>query len=267
MSKFLLIFAALCLITTITSAKLSFDGESGGGSINKTNFLEQAQNREKAKKATPKKTTTDNATPTQLEDPEWVTNGNAIFKDVPAEIILNKKYVFVIPPLSDHISNDAYNDTLKKIAAEGYIVISNPLDSKSDYNDTIEKLKSNVGFLLSGNVQPKNIAIVGIREGGAVALRLSSQLNQADINFILVSAIPKKNPEKMMPGDDAIITGKIYNVYDREDLNNGSCKVFFKNYKGARFIRDVRLRTGKGEKMATEALDAWIPPALLWLGK
>jgi len=266
-SRVLIILTVALFIPGITFGK-GFGLESSGDSKD----IFSTKNKDNSSSVSVKKTATKTekkaaapADNSSSNAPDWVKSGNAIFTDVPAEIIMDKKYVFVIPPLSDNITNKAYNDMLKKLAKKEYIVISNPLDSKGSYNSTIEKLKGNINFLLNGGVPASNIIMIGVREGGSVALRLAAKVNNPDFGYILVSAIPRKNPELLLGEDEKTVSGRFFNIYDRDDTNNGSGTAFFKELKGRRTFGESKLKTGKGEKAATDSLDAWIEQAARWL--
>ena len=55
------------------------------------------------------------------------------------------------------------------------------------------------------------------------------------------------------------------NLYDKDDNNTGSCKDFFKELEGSRTLSDHRLKSGKGDKMATASIDTWLKLAISWV--
>ena len=265
---FLVLVLPLLLTGSVFGKRLSMeDTGDGNQKIEKSNFLERYEQAEKLRKARGSATPQNNSgAPTEVEVPEWVNNGSAIFKNVPSEIILTKKYVFVIPPHSDNISNDAYNDILKKLAAQGYIVVSNPLDSTGNSSAIIEKTLSDINFLLNGKVQPGNIVLLGMSPvGGSIVLRLASKINNQDLKVVLVAAIPRKDTDGLLPADSRNVSGNIYNIYDKEDTENGSAKDFFKKLSGSRFFGEKGLKSGAGNKMSINAVDSWLTPAMKWI--
>lgn len=199
--------------------------------------------------------------------PAWATNNNAIFQSVPPEIMANKKYVFFIPCEKKNLPDAVYQNILKKFAQKGYVVISTPNATEDDFDNTINKVAGEIEVLISGQVAPNHISIIGIGKGGVTAFRLAARLKNQELNVVLVSAIPRKNPETMLaPGAPKSLSGSILNIYDRDDEINGSCRAFFKGLnEGSKSYRDRQLKTGKGGKLPVEAVDTWVDYSIRWI--
>lgn len=267
--RLFLLMAISLLVSTCLEAKTKVSLDDNG---KKTALTSKPESNTKAKDnaSSPKGATPPQeakpATASCDQVPEWVSNGKAIFQTVPGEIISYKKYVFLIPCETSKLPDAIYQSILQKIAKNSFVVIANPVPDASSYDGVIKRIADEIKILMSVNVPARNISVIGIGKGGQAAFRLASQLNNQDLNLVLISAIPKNNHGNMLLANaPKNLSGRVLNVYDREDEEFGSCKELFKTLEGSKSYRDLAVKSGKGGKMITDAVNLWLRPSLMWI--
>ena len=79
-----------------------------------------------------------------------------------------------------------YPAIIEAFEAEGFTVMSEIRESRTDGNEYAERVATEVRLLLAEGVAPAQISIVGASKGGAIAMVASSILADEGLNFVFM---------------------------------------------------------------------------------
>ncbi len=198
--------------------------------------------------------------------PEWATDGStSVFSSVPADILPNKKYIIYLVGDLHRMDYENYKAIVDKLIENNFVVIANPVHNSAYNASYIDAIAGEVRSLLNGGVNPANITVMGFSFGGIAALKVSSLLQNPDVNYIIVGGCPKPDTAIAFTKANQICpVGRILNIYDKEDEYFGRFTPVFKDIKSSvpRIVQEKRVKTGKGHKFGLEPLDDWMNPAI-----
>ena len=197
--------------------------------------------------------------------PEWASDGTSVFSSVPSEILPNKKYLIYLVGDLHQMEYENYKAIVNKFVESGFIVIANPVQNSAYNHSYIAAIAGEVKSLLGGGVNPANVTVMGFSHGGIAALKVSSQLKNPDVNYIIVGGCPKPDTANAFTEANMISpVGRILNIYDKDDDQFGRLAPIFKDVKSEapRIVQEKRVKTGKGHNFGMEPLDAWLNPAI-----
>jgi hypothetical protein len=222
-------------------------------------------------------------------NPFWVTLGiliflffssiqidaQTIFQGVPEQIDSSQKFLFYlhgkiiedqgINAVSEKFGAYEYEDILKALANEGFVVISEARPKDTDPWDYAKKNVSKIQELLNKKVPPKNITVVGASKGAGITVLISHLLKNGDLNFVIM-AICNEQMLKFWEKYDIILWGNVLSIYDEKDNLVGSCSKYFDfcKGKGLRNYKEIELKIGTGHGILYKPLKEWIQPIVEW---
>jgi dienelactone hydrolase len=202
----------------------------------------------------------------------------AIREDVPPRINPKDRYLFFLHgqivenkgarPTSEKYGIYEYRKILDTFKDEGFVVISEARQKKTNVFVYAKKVISQVNRLLAAGVAQGNITVVGASKGGAIAFYVSTEMKQKNINYVIIASCVGKLAEDAA-SRGFHLTGNVLSIYDIKDEYFGSCKSFFRAAKGKGLnnYKEVAVDMGKGHGFHYTPAKEWIHPVLAWAGR
>ncbi|HYO92764.1 MAG TPA: alpha/beta hydrolase [Pyrinomonadaceae bacterium] len=195
----------------------------------------------------------------------------AIWKEIPDKIDPSAKYLFYmhgiivenegIRPTSPRFGVYEYEQILETLAGKGFIVISEARPKGTIVTKYAAKVVSQINKLLKAGVAPQHITIVGASRGGGIAIAVSSQLRNRDVNFVIMAACGDFDIYKTFRTD---LWGNVLSIYDHKDTVT-SCQPFFdKSKTGLNRHREIVTKLGVGHGLLYRPLKEWVDPVIEW---
>ena len=160
-----------------------------------------------------------------------------------------------------------YGEILNTFAAKGFFVVSELRSGKIVPCEYSTKIVSQVKKLLAAGVPPGNIVVSGHSKGGAIALCVSSQLNNPDVRFVIMAGceIAGIKKYKMYP-DFVTMKGKVLSIYADTDTVAGSCKSSLNQSDAELQAEETVITSALGHRLFFAPDDIWVTPVSDWLG-
>lgn len=173
-----------------------------------------------------------------------------------------------LPAISPEFGEYEYENILRKFDSYGLTVISEQRGKDTDTITYARETAEQVGRLLSAGVPEKNITIVGASKGAGIAIYISNQLSNPNLNFVLL-AICTPGGVKALVDESIALAGNVLSIYDSADSYADSCGELFvySETKGLGRHEEIVLETGLGHGLLYRPLDEWVVPVILWAGK
>jgi hypothetical protein len=194
----------------------------------------------------------------------------AVWKDVPAQVDAGARYLFYlhglivenygIRPTSPEHGVYEYEQILDTLAGKGFIVISEPRPKGTVVTEYAAKVAGQVNRLLKAGVPPGHITVVGASRGGGIAIAVSSQLRNKNLNFVIMAACGNSDIYKTFQPD---LWGNVLSIYDYKDTV-GPCGSFFDKSTGLNRHREIVVRLGIGHGLLYRPLKEWVDPVVEW---
>lgn len=194
-----------------------------------------------------------------------------IFADVPENVDVNAKYIFYLHgkiveeqgenAVSPEFGAYEYRKILDALAARGFTVISEARPKNTDAVEYAAKVEKQINKLIERGVKPANITVVGGSKGGVITHRISSDLKDKNLNFVLLAACGKGYLAQEKPD----LYGRVLSIYDYKD-NKGaqSCAEFFKASNNITESKEIELKLGAGHGIIYHPLPEWLDPTIEW---
>jgi hypothetical protein len=204
-----------------------------------------------------------------------IAKGNAqgIFPDVPDKIDRKARYMFYlhgriiemkgIRPTSEKYGVYEYEKILETLKDKGFIVISEARKPGTIASQYARKVVSQVNRLLQAGVPPSHITVIGASKGALIAMLVSTELRNKEVNFVFLSGCT----DAIFHRFDVDFCGNILSIYDEKDRLVGSCETFFKNSTGINKYKEIKLNVGTGHGILYRPLKEWIKPVVKWAKK
>lgn len=194
-----------------------------------------------------------------------------IFAEVPENADVNAKYIFYLHgkiveeagenAVSPEFGVYEYRKILDALAVRGFTVISEVRAKDTNAVEYAAKIGKQINLLLKLGVKPENITVVGGSKGGVIAHRISSDLKDKNLNFVLLAACGKGYLAQEKPD----LYGRVLSIYDYKD-NKGaqSCAEFFKASNNITESKEIELKSGTGHGIIYHPLPEWLDPTIEW---
>jgi hypothetical protein len=196
----------------------------------------------------------------------------------PISIDPSKQYLFYLhgriiedqglPAISPDYGEYEYMAILEKLASYGFVVISEQRPKSTDSLEYARKISEQVTTLLNAGVPARNITVVGASKGAGIAIFVSHNLENEEINFVILS-ICHPDTVASLKRDQIFLSGNVLSIYDSTDKLAGSCQDLFSFSEGRGLARhdEIVLSIGTGHGILFKPLDEWITPTVQWAGK
>lgn len=207
----------------------------------------------------------------EIKTPSAVANTQrAIWKDVPAKIDASAKYLFYMHgliienegprPTSPRYGVYEYQEILETLADKGFVVVSEARPKGTIATTYAAKVVGQINALLKAGVPPRRITVVGASRGGVIAIAVSSQLKNRDLNFVIMAACGDSDVFKTFQPD---LWGNVLSIYDYKDTV-GPCGEFYAKATGLNRHREIVVKLGLGHGLLYRPLKEWVDPVVEW---
>jgi len=199
-----------------------------------------------------------------------------IFDGLPGDIDPQGRYIFFLHgqivedggrrPVSEQYGVYEYDEILQALSGRGFYVISEARPKHADVMAYAHKTVKQIRALLAAGVPAKRITVVGASKGGGIAVFVSVELQNREINYVLIAACGKRGIEAMVRRGE-FLSGNVLSIYDEEDdLGLLSCEAFFKASRSSRLGKtlEVVVNLGRGHGFHYRPVAEWMEPAVAW---
>ncbi len=154
-----------------------------------------------------------------------------------------------------------YEKILKALERNGFIVIADIRNSKTNIKNFVLKIGNQVKELLDSGVPPNHINIVGASKGGAIAAFISNNLKNKNVNFVILAGLFKS-----LSSNKLTLWGNILSIHDRADKSQISPDLFLDKLGGKGKHKKIILNLGIGHGLLYKPYPEWVNPLVDWSG-
>lgn len=155
----------------------------------------------------------------------------------------------------------AFSDILDHFAEAGFYTIGEIRSAPTDPERYSNRVTSQVERLLLEGVPGENITIVGFSKGGFITMLVSSKLERAELNYVLIAICT----EETVASPDIALTGRILSLYETSDEFGESCKPLIDRSPGVVEFEEIRFETGLEHGAFYAANPLWLDPIITWI--
>lgn len=194
-----------------------------------------------------------------------------VLKVVPDSPDLTRNYLFYLHgmivegsdgrPISSDYGPYEYHKILEAFSREGFIVISEIRPKNTDPQSYSKKVEAWVAHLIGKDVPPKNVSIVGASKGGNIAARVSSALQQPEINYVILAGL-FAGPESEQGLE---LSGRVLSLHDSSDRFPISPEDYFDKSPKLQAKKVILTDTGLGHGLIYSPHKEWFFEALSWI--
>ena len=146
-----------------------------------------------------------------------------------------------------------YDAVLQALQTSGAVVISEQRRSDTAIAAYADVIRAQVQLLLKAGVPASQIAIVGFSKGGFIAQRVSAQLREPELRYVLLGACPRSG--EALPS----LHGKVLAIRERSD-SVPSCKALLAHSRAEG--RELEIAIGGEHGAFYRPNSAWLQPLL-----
>jgi hypothetical protein len=204
---------------------------------------------------------------------------SSVMKEPPADPDKSARYLFYMHGASVEHGQPVegvaveYEAILKAFADRGFTAMGERRGPVAN-NDYARKIAGQVRALLAAGVPGANIAVAGHSKGGAIALIVSSMVQNDAVAYAnLAGCAPRGVPglagsermyqytvENMAPA----MSGRLLSAFDKADKVAQSCKEVFDRAQRLKEKKELLLATGKGHALFARPEKIWIELVAAW---
>ena len=200
-------------------------------------------------------------------------SGQTISSFLPANIADSQRFLFYLHGgLVSEIGNNAinrsapewgpyeYSNILDSLRGEGYNVISEIRRRGSNNQVFIDKIAGQIDTLFKNGVDAAKIILVGASSGWDIVLRVSSRLQNDNLNFVIMGGCW---PDTYKEYRSIELYGNFLSIIERSDPHK-TCGMIFRNRKRIKSFKEVELDTGLSHGFFYKGRKVWIEPIMAW---
>jgi hypothetical protein len=198
-------------------------------------------------------------------------NPGRVTSDLPQAIRADETYVFYLHgaivedqgmrPVSPEFGVYEYEEILDALAAEGFVVISEPRTRGTDGREYARKLVGQIEELLAAGVPARRISVVGFSKGGGIAVVVSSLLGNEDVRFVFLATCASwiRNVPEL------ILRGHILSIYEESDPIGRSCEAALADSEIRPEFKELKLQLGERHGTFYRPRPEWLDPVVEWI--
>ena len=154
-----------------------------------------------------------------------------------------------------------FEEILEALSAPNHIIYADVRDSSVNFDLYCNKISAQIDSLISIDINPKDICVIGASKGGVMAMQISDQ-NINPIKYVWLGA----NTKNIEASYDWNYHGYILAIYDESDKIANSDYAYWinKSQNTKKFIQ-LGLDTGRGHGFLYTGMDEWLKPSLAWV--
>lgn len=155
-----------------------------------------------------------------------------------------------------------YNDIIKTLQHEGFVVISECRKPNTDVKAYAAKVVGQIDSLMKKGVKPGAITVVGASKGSMIAMNVSSLVKNEKVNYVFMAGCSDYTLQSF-PG--LSFCGNILSIYEESDDMGRSCNtVKSKSTLAVPHYKEIELHTGLRHGFLYKPLPEWIKPVAAW---
>ncbi len=193
----------------------------------------------------------------------------------PPEIDTTAQYMFYlhgkiiedqgIPAISPEYGEYRYEDILRELQNHGFVVISEQRAVDTDSMEYAARVASQIQQLVASGVPSGSITVVGASKGAAIAILVSNEVSNTEVNYILLGGCHADTVDELI-GQGVSLFGNVLSIYDSSDHYAGSCTELFSasEGKGLALHSELVVHVGSGHGLLYGPLPDWIIPTVNW---
>ena len=226
--------------------------------------------------ASPVPTASVSSPPSIVESPQLTSHTRAVNYGFSTEIDPSKRYMFYLhgkiiedqglPAISHVYGEYQYEQILKVLKSYGFVMISEQRSKNTDGWEYAQRVAEQIAELISADVLPGHITVVGASKGAAIATVISNIVQISEVNYILLGTCHSSLIDEWRQ-QGLTVLGNILAIYDAADNEySGSCEDLFARSEGKGFSRHLELvlQVGTGHGILYQPLDEWVLPTVRW---
>ena len=156
----------------------------------------------------------------------------------------------------------AYNEILNSFRNDGFIVLSEKRQPKTNGIEYAKKIVHQIDSLISKGIKPNHITIIGTSKGGYIAQFVSTFAKNPNLNFVFIGSFQDTDIEEFPTIN---FCGNILTIYEKSDIF-GVTAIKRKETSKLRInqFKEIELNTGLRHGFLYIASDDWIKPCKMW---
>lgn len=197
--------------------------------------------------------------------------GSAVLTGLPEKIDPAGHYLFYLHgqivedqgPRPEHPELGIYEyETIRDtLASRGLTVISEARPAGTDVWTYAHKVKGQVERLLAAGVKPERVTVAGHSKGGAIAILVSSLLQNDRLNYVFLACCG----DWMIANPRVDLRGRILSIYDVGDEFAFPCRRAFEHAGRPLDAREIEIDTGWGHGAFYRPMAVWLEPMIEWM--
>jgi dipeptidyl aminopeptidase/acylaminoacyl peptidase len=209
--------------------------------------------------------------------PVWMpTLPRSIFSQIPDQIDPQALYVIYLHgklvedqgpqnPTDPRFGLYDYSGILNALAADDNQVISEVRSKYTDSLGYVDHVIKQINTLLNAGVAPDHISVVGFSKGGAIAIFVSSKLNNDSVKYVILAG--SCQVASLEQDKDIIFNGQVLSIYEASDEYGQSCQEIADRSPKSLVFKEIRLDTGLAHGEFYMVREEWLIPVLDWIRK
>jgi len=149
---------------------------------------------------------------------------------------------------------------LSAFAERRFTVVAPRRGPDADPTMWAQRVSSMITQLLVAGVPPEKITVVGFSKGGTIAILVSSELANDDVNYVFLASCGPwiRAAEGLEP------RGRLLSIFESSDRVAGSCSELFSMASGDTESAEIEIRIGGGHGAFFTPHAAWLQPTVEW---
>ena len=170
-----------------------------------------------------------------------------------------------IPAISPEFGEYLYEDILRELHSHGFVVISEQRAVDTDSMEYAVRVARQIHQLMDSGVPSGSITVVGASKGAAIAILVSSEVSDTEVNYVLLGGCHTTTIDELI-GQGVSLSGNVLAIYDSSDAYAGSCAELFSvsEGKGLASHSEIVVHVGSGHGLLYGPLPDWIIPTVNW---
>lgn len=199
--------------------------------------------------------------------------GAAILTDISGNVSTSARYLFFLHgkivedegarPISPQHGAYEYQQMLDAFESRGFTVISEARAKDTDPRRYASKVVSQIKTLLDAKVPPGRITVVGASKGAVIAMLVSAQLRNRDVNYVLMGNCN----DAILRMFDVDLWGNVLSIYAPDDEFGQTCRRFFDKATGLNRSDEIELKLLTGHGFLFQPLPEWVEPTVGWASR
>ena len=157
------------------------------------------------------------------------------------------------------------DEILEAFRDRGFEVTGEIRPKSASFSDSADRVATQVRQLLDSGVTAENVMVVGGSMGGAMALLVSTRLQQPDVRFGILGACMSGIVGGFGTSEGQGPAGRVLSIREKSDDFTEPCPPWSGEREGL-VVREIVLETGLAHGFLYRPLPEWVDPVVEWAG-